>query len=523
MTTTQDNWKELVATALVGTSRRAPKLDTTDDALGDVLTSLNTHEPERYLLSAAAAIALHREAGRDLQTRQFDLPEPCDLDDLPYVSARASRRLIDLVTKSNLYNKAIREWLTRVARSGKRVPEQFVPELLSFGVRTKDMRPIIVDVVGKRGRWLAQFNPQWGYAAASSDEADWQQGKTEARAWLLRQMRRVNPLRGRQLLESTWAEEGTDDRAEFLRVLSDGLSLDDESFLESVLDERSERTRSAAVQLLVRLRGSGLHQRMVARVRSFVGLDTTEDGAYRLHLAQPGSYDDSLRRDGIKPDPPKSKQDLDPGVYWVIEMLGSVPPDEWLPEHLTVTELVQAVANSDYPDELTEALALAALRYRDIGVAEYLLRGNHEHIVLDWGLMDVLDADTREQIIIDVLDANDEMLYPNHPVLRLVNLTADIHHEWSLRLTNHFIERLGAMVDAATIDQLGAFVNWLNPLSLYMNPALAYEAAEALGNREKHKDDNSYMYYNWQQAVNTFNLMMKTRKDMLEELADEHQ
>ena len=53
-------WQELVATALLGTERRAVPLPPPGDALGDLLAPLDGTDPERALLGAAAALSLYQ-------------------------------------------------------------------------------------------------------------------------------------------------------------------------------------------------------------------------------------------------------------------------------------------------------------------------------------------------------------------------------------------------------------------------------------------------------------------------------
>ncbi|NEU77283.1 hypothetical protein PI95_033580 [Hassallia byssoidea VB512170] len=57
-------WQNLVTTALIGTGRQALQLDLPDNQLGEVLSCLDTSDPERALLGAAGAIYLHEKAGK---------------------------------------------------------------------------------------------------------------------------------------------------------------------------------------------------------------------------------------------------------------------------------------------------------------------------------------------------------------------------------------------------------------------------------------------------------------------------
>ncbi|MFN9856892.1 MAG: DUF5691 domain-containing protein, partial [Pseudanabaena sp.] len=132
-----------------------------------------------------------------------------------------------------------------------------------------------------RGQWLAVQNPEWNYVA-TEDESVWETGSNAARLMWLTKLRLQEPNQARQLLESTWKQESASDRAAFLKVLGNGLSMADEPFLEALLDDRSKEVRRVTVDLLTCLPESRFCQRAITRVQDLVKLQREGNQSYFL-------------------------------------------------------------------------------------------------------------------------------------------------------------------------------------------------------------------------------------------------
>src|SRR5262249_25300614 len=133
------------------------------------------------------------------------------------------------------YKEALPEWLTAVAAAQQRIPEEQLPALLELGRTQSALRSVIISVLGKRGVWLAQQNPEWNYVASTSDESAWETGNRAAREAFLQKLRTIDPAQARELLATTWHQEAPEDRADFIAVLRTNLTLADELFLENAL------------------------------------------------------------------------------------------------------------------------------------------------------------------------------------------------------------------------------------------------------------------------------------------------
>ena len=152
---------------------------------------------------------------------------------------------------------------------------------MALALHTSKLRDAVYPVLGERGSWLSQFNPAWswvnGYvphlesAFPSDAETIWQEGTTTQRCEILRRLRAIDAGKARAWLESAWKQEKAEVRLELLQTLEIGLSVEDEPFLERILDDRAASVKSAVPRLLARIPTSAFAERMRSRTTSAPG------------------------------------------------------------------------------------------------------------------------------------------------------------------------------------------------------------------------------------------------------------
>jgi len=407
-------WTNLTKTALLGTERQQPPLtDTGDAGLQNLLTQLDGDDRERALLAASGAITIVRRAGYVTALAGDPAVEPISGDDLPLCRREAIRDLPTVLEGE--YAGLLMEWLELVAARGQRVWDRSLPDLLTKGARSSEYREVIRAVVGNRGRWLARQNPAWTYALAAPvdaapDDAIWEEGLREERVGYLRALRAVDPAGARAKLEAVWPQESPEVRAALLETFDTGLSLDDDPFLDSTLDDRRKEVRSVAQELLRRLPGSGLRQRMAERAGASVALASRGD---RLAVTlPPEKFDKSWARDGIDPKPPAYNK-VGERAFQLAQILASTPLDFWeahlggSPEKL----IALALANPDWNELLLSNWQRALnLESSPTPWAEPLLRhglsGKNALSGIDWRRVlppGRLEAILEEKFAVDVL------------------------------------------------------------------------------------------------------------------------
>jgi hypothetical protein len=360
-----DGIQALVASALVGTER-ARTADTATGTPVDGLTErLSGIDAERALLLRAGAWAIYQQAGQ-VAERAPATVGPHQPESRPACPPRAVA-LMEMLFSSG--GALLPEALERLDQAGWRLPHTLLPQAL--GRTDATIRARLLPVLGERGRWLAQFNEHWSWAArpradtgdagdAPPDDAEtiWQEGAHEQRVAVLRRLRPVDPATARAWLEGVWRQEKADMRADLVGTLKISLSTDDVPFLEQALNDRNAQVREKAATLLTGIPSSALAVRMRERARSYL---IYADGA--LDAKPPAALDEHWRRDGL---PKKAPSGIGERAYWLMVVLRRVPPS-WWERHFSATPeaLIAATAGSTWRIAVVKAWTDAAVDFEE--------------------------------------------------------------------------------------------------------------------------------------------------------------
>ncbi|MEM7353146.1 MAG: DUF5691 domain-containing protein [Acidobacteriota bacterium] len=369
---------ELAKSVLLGTERSlSAGLETPASApLSQALETLEQRveeSPERKVLTRAAVLAPYEAAGRrSLAWPDHALPAACEPESTPLCSTAAAavlRRLLD-------EQKALLpEWLELAAARGVRVPAVLLPRLLSGGRPQGEPLNQLIRAVGRRGLWLAAQNEAWSYlAAGAADELDdniWQEGRLAERKGYLEALRGRHPEDARRALQEVFGQENATSRAQLLSTLALGLSLDDEPFLESCLDDRSKQVRAVAAQQLAALPGSRLAQRMQQRCGRLVRLKKRLRTTIEIDL--PETLDAAMQRDGLS-DRADGRGGLGRGAWHLMQLIAATPTTFWTAElQLAPATLLKALRRHAWRAAVVRGLCLATVRERQAELALALL------------------------------------------------------------------------------------------------------------------------------------------------------
>jgi hypothetical protein len=306
-------------------------------------------------------------------------------------------------------------------------------------------------------------------------------------------------------LASTWAQESPKDRSRFLSALENGLSLDDEAFLEAALNDRRKEVRGEASDLLSRLPESALRLRMLERVRPLLRFKHNRLKRNTIEVTLPAACDKAMQRDGVEPKP--YSQDMGEKAWWLQQMLGVIPPEVWLKESgWQISELIQTAKRSEWKIALLNGWSQAARRCRDVEWAELLLAETYKH-GQDGYLFQVLPQARQEAFILGLL-RNDPSLHTSKPARGYV---ASCGGPWSEALSRAIIESL--LRHAATDGFNGGWMwpDFSDSIGSRVDPALIPEAISRLTEATKPLPDRPY-------PLERFLDFIQFRHEMLKEI-----
>jgi hypothetical protein len=349
--------------------QRGPELPPTLLAAALVGTNRRPWTGDGSLLDAAAVALIRQRAGVTPASGHEPVSPSPDETDVPLPPAAGSRLLRILGEGvpggAQLAQELLVQWLEAAAERGGHVPPVALPDLLDAGRRNSIVRPALARVAGRRGTWLAARRSDWRWLrdeALPGSPADWETGSSGERLGLLTALRETDPARGRELLESTWAQDSSDDRTRFVAALATGLTIGDDAFLERALDDRRKEVREAALELLRRLPGSALGARMAERARAAVRFERPD----RLTVTPPAELDAALRRDGVAATPARG---LGVSAWLLEEVLTGTPLSTWA-DPATMLRLAR---HNDWETALLHGWAKAAVAQDDAAWASVLL------------------------------------------------------------------------------------------------------------------------------------------------------
>ena len=430
----QAQLKELSTTALLGTEKRG-----LPDLPAELQAFVSDDAPtEAQLLTGAAAADLFVRAAREASTDTRLSTESAPADRKPNLSAEAETYLRQMLT--GYRTPLLAEFLTAVAKSGKRVPHVYLPEVLELAKRQVDLREAVRDTVDERGVWLARQNPDWSFIASGSGTenhlATFETGSLLERKLALVELRKANPTAAREALNQVWTQENARDRAGLLEALSESLSTRDEAFLEAALKNKSSTVRQVAAELLSQLPDSAYCQRMTARAKPFITF--TAGGMLglkkaRLEMSLPDTLPPDAEQDGI--DSKNVPYGMGQKAWWFKQIVARVPLSVWT-KQAELTKMLDLCSKED-STLLRQSWTDACVRFQDREQAANLLRHQPDFATVH-ALAPLLSDEQAAELAFHLF-VKYPKLTPEHVILRVLGRT---NFTWSQALRRQFHKAL---------------------------------------------------------------------------------
>jgi hypothetical protein len=327
-------WEDILHTAMLGTDKPSPgNTDWPEElaAIVDAVELAGEQDKEILFLQKAAIVYNYRQCGFiPLQKSELSFA-PAEAETKSYCSAVAQQLLTAILHEDNL--PLLQLWLTHCNDGHQLLPPAMIPVVLDKAAKHEVIRQLAVNCSGNRGKWLSQYNPDWAYFTVTPDEEVWRTGKADDRLRLLRKVRHDDASRGLEWLQQTWPQESAATKPELLKILQDNLSVADLPWLESLLNEKSQKVKEQVQRLLKQLAGSSIvrlyeealsHSVTLKQEKALLGLVSKTTLQVQL-TADPNPQ---IFSTGIEkmagPDVKMSDED-----YIVYQLISSVPPSFW--------------------------------------------------------------------------------------------------------------------------------------------------------------------------------------------------
>ena len=428
------DWSALVSAALLGTERTGGTAPIPDAVAGLVAGA----DTEGAILSAAASMAVRRRAGRTTAVDEAPIPDPAETDPRPQLTGSAARYIgMAFEERPSLAP----EVLDLLRATGRRLPDEWLPDLMAMTKATDDAGSDVVSLGGARAAWLARILPDLaGDAAWGLDDEDWEAAwattpNGRARAAVLRRFRRADVQRARETLAAWWSGIPSEHRARLVAALDVGLDAADEPLLTEALQDRRADVRRAAAGFLVLLPDSALTRRL--------------EEAARPLLASSG-----LVRKSLKVDLPTASEEFEALGFtgraaagfgeraWLLRsILAHVRPERWAGWlQSEPAGLIDQAARSDEARPVIEGWIEATARFGDPAWAAAIMRNKAVPTKVSMNLARVLDGLSPADRGIAVADA-----FAVHDPASLAGLASAVPAPWPKALGDAVLSAVRAL------------------------------------------------------------------------------
>lgn len=420
-------WNDIINTAMIGTEKKSVQKNLLPAELAAVAGKIETSstDKEEIFLKTSGLVFNYRQAGVQPLEAQAGNIQVCEEEDLSYCSDKAAGVLQSVLSEEN--DALLRLWMQKCAAVNQVVPPVFLPRLFNLAWRNKSIRNEILSCVGKRGRWLTQFNPHWQFGRDESPAEIFTNGKTDERKTALKQIRQQDPAQALSLLQQCWAQEQANTRADFLSTFKENLSLADEPWLIELTKEKSQKVKDQAYALLKQINGAQLVNEVWEFVKPLVSL---KKSSALLGLVNKAGIEISLDFEIPKHFKDFGIEDLVANKLYtekeftLSQLIGLIPPGYW-ETHLSMkpAEILELMAKKEETRKYISSFATAANNFKNIGWSLPLFR-EYDEFCAD--LMPLYDVDVREEFALKMLKDNAGNLDLIRPVKE---------EEWSLKFS----------------------------------------------------------------------------------------
>lgn len=194
-------WENILKNALLGTERVQISDEIVPDDLQEHIAAADRSDPELYLLKVLTLASIYQKSGQCAVPALAEHFEPPATENLPYCSPYATDIWLKVKDLCPKHPYLLELFLQKIKEKQWIFAPDIIVDLLTmaFEKRGLQVRNLALDVAGKRGKWLLQFHPEWTDTREIDHEHIFLTGNINEKRLALIQIRRNNPVRGREL------------------------------------------------------------------------------------------------------------------------------------------------------------------------------------------------------------------------------------------------------------------------------------------------------------------------------------
>lgn len=371
-------WEEVIHTAIIGTDKKQVSAQALPEEIAAIAERIAQAESEHenQFLATAAVIYNYRRAGSLPAEPEAQPIEACAPETKPYASESAQGALRLVISDFN--QSLLYFWLKLCSENGMLAYPEFVPDLFHIAANHVTLRELIIDCTGERGQWMRPFNSSWDFKPAQSYQQLFEYGTTQERILALTEWRKADPAEALEMVRQCWKSENANLRAEMVAALQTGLNSEDNAFLASILTDRSQKVKEAALNLLKQLPDSEIVKAAMDFVDplislkksgSLLGLRSKETLEINLDFELP----DTLKSYGISDL--NATQNFSEKEYTLDELIALIPPDFWEKKfEMNAAQVLELFSKEKQTKKYISAFAISADAFRNAAWAEILFR-----------------------------------------------------------------------------------------------------------------------------------------------------
>jgi Family of unknown function (DUF5691) len=426
-------WDNIIQTAMLGTNRKDVVDDDFPEDMSDAIQTINTNatiDAEEEFLQKVTLAFNYRQSGVTPDHQPGATLSQAPREEKKYCNSNAVKALKEILFEESI--GLLIMWLQLCLRKEQIIIPDLIPALLDKSLQHKQLKSLVRECTGKRGAWLSQFNRDWSFTNEANAEELWQTGTASERKNVLQQLRSSDASTAREWLQAIWAVENANTKTDLLGALSINLSDDDMPWLETLLNEKSQKVKEQVSQLLKQIPASAIVQTYQQFLSRSVNIKK-EKGLLGLssktlpHFKLPDSFDETIFKLGI--EKLSNRKEYNDDEFIIFQVMQFVAPVFW-EQHflLTPSEIIQLFQKEEPGKKFIPAIVAATSQFKDSKWADALMK-NSQIFYLN---------------IIPLLPFQEQEFYSNKFFIgneeSIIRYAGQREEEWSAELTKNIFK-----------------------------------------------------------------------------------